>query len=460
MKFKIKEKLDFIRENRQIVYSIILMIIIPVALVANTYFAVQSMQKNMDQELRSKAISVANVFNVSISKSLGNYSEIQSNIDEFTKSNDTIKGLDVYIPFEENFKKVASLDKSSINEVSEDLINVMAWHEEQPVAKLIKVGKDKEVSGRFIGENERFWNIIAPLKDRNGDKKAIVSILVSLKDVDSLTFNTLVQSFTLLVFTVVIIVLLLMSNVRLFEYAILFRKLKEVDQMKDDFISIASHELKTPLTAIKGYSSFLVDQYKNKSKVNKEEIAKRIISTADRLGELVSDVLDVSRIEQGRMKMDFVPVNVTDLLAETIEELKVQADDKKLKTVFKKDPNIPRVLADPAKLKQVFVNLISNAIKYTNKGEITISIEQEEKKVNIFIRDTGIGMSAEEKKNLFTKFYRVRNKETNDIAGTGLGLWITKQLIEKMSGSIYIDSIKGSGSQFTISLPFLKPRGK
>jgi two-component system phosphate regulon sensor histidine kinase PhoR len=188
-----------------------------------------------------------------------------------------------------------------------------------------------------------------------------------------------------------------------------------------------------------------------------KEGINRAIDSSERLETLVEDLLNVSRIEQKRLDVKNEEVELEPIIQDIISQLKIPADEKKLSLKHKKPKEkLPLVLADPERLKQALINLIGNSIKYTEKGSIEITTKIENDKLEIKIADTGIGMSAEEQKHLFEKFHRVQNEKTAKIIGTGLGLWITKQIIELMNGKIYLESMKDVGTQVTIKLNLAK----
>jgi len=254
---------------------------------------------------------------------------------------------------------------------------------------------------------------------------------------------------------VLIIVLILASNTRLFEYAMLFRKLKEVDKMKDDFISMASHELRAPITAIRGYLSLFLEDAYGKLDDKPKGILRTTFNIATHLAGLVEDLLDVSRIEQGRMQMTLEKMPIEETVGEIVEQLHFEAEKKGLAFEYRRPAApLPLIEADKSRLKQVLINLCSNAIKYTPSGSVTVTTEiKDGDKIEIKVTDTGLGMSAEARERLFQKFYRVKTDLTRDIPGTGLGLWITKQIVELMKGRIYVDSIEKVGTQVSVLLP-------
>jgi signal transduction histidine kinase len=180
-----------------------------------------------------------------------------------------------------------------------------------------------------------------------------------------------------------------------------------------------------------------------------------LLAEIDRLSALVDDLLDVTRIQQGRVRFDLQPVSLHGLLSGVVDVLRHEVERKGLTLRYDPPDRELRVSADPQRLRQVFVNIVGNAIKYTEKGEVSLRHEVRGNNVATMVTDTGIGMSPEDREQLFSKFYRIRTTETQKISGTGLGLWITKQIIEHLGGKIYTDSMKERGSQFTVLLPLL-----
>lgn len=226
----------------------------------------------------------------------------------------------------------------------------------------------------------------------------------------------------------------------------------ELEQMKQELISLATHELRAPITAIKGYLDMILAGDTGGVSGETKETIEEVVAINQRLADLVDDLLNVGRIEQGRMTIKTQAVDLAHLIAQATREYESCAEEKNLKLVFH-DKSIPQVKVDPVRLRQVLNNLISNAIKYTLAGSIEISVERKGHEVIVAVRDTGLGIDAESQKKLFQKFYRVRTPETVEITGTGLGLWITKKLLEMMDGKIWLESAEGKGSTFYFSVP-------
>jgi two-component system phosphate regulon sensor histidine kinase PhoR len=252
---------------------------------------------------------------------------------------------------------------------------------------------------------------------------------------------------------IITVVLLVANQGRLFGYALTVTKLKEIDKMKDMFISMASHELRTPLTAIKGYTELLKEKKEIQSDEQSGHFLNNISISVERLQDLVNDVLEVSRAEGNRLPMEIIELDPSEIISQSVEEMRSQATAKGLTLDYQPLEAPVVVKADKDRLKQVLINLIGNSVKYTLKGSVEVSVRTKRKELLITIADTGIGISSEDQANLFQKFYRIQNEHTRGVTGTGLGLWITLEIVKKMNGNITVESIEGVGSHFTVHLP-------
>lgn len=233
---------------------------------------------------------------------------------------------------------------------------------------------------------------------------------------------------------------------------------KLLERLKEEFFAVASHELRTPLTAIRGNASLL--QYHYAEKLEDEDMREMISDIHDasiRLIEIVNDFLDVSRLEQGRITFKKELVDLKTLIRDTIQEVKGTAADKSLYLKLEEpEGKMPKALADKDRTKQVLINLIGNAVKFTEKGGVRIEIRSHDKILRVWVHDTGIGMSKKNQKLLFRKFQHAGEKIlTRDVTrGTGMGLYICKLLVEGMGGKIYLErSAMNKGSSFVFSLP-------
>jgi signal transduction histidine kinase len=232
-------------------------------------------------------------------------------------------------------------------------------------------------------------------------------------------------------------------------------QLKKLDNAKSDFISIASHQLRTPLTSIKGFISLLSEGSYGKITPVQQETLNKVYQSNERLIHLVEDLLDISRIESGRMEFDFAPCQVANLCQEVVDGFALRAKNNKLYLDYKKpDVSLPEIMIDAGKVREVISNMVDNALKYTPKGGVKVSLEQKETNLRVTISDTGIGIPVTELPYLFSKFSRGKDIGRLNAAGTGLGLYVGKSMIEANGGKIWAESEgEGQGSRFIIELP-------
>ncbi|MFA6918975.1 MAG: ATP-binding protein [Patescibacteria group bacterium] len=232
------------------------------------------------------------------------------------------------------------------------------------------------------------------------------------------------------------------------------KELQRLDDAKSEFLSIASHQLRTPLTITKGYVSMMNEgSFGKVPKIIKENLGKIYIAN-ERLLNLVENLLDISRIEAGRLEFNLEPVDLVETAKALVSDFQERAKAKKLKLEFFPDPKLPKCQADAQKIKEVISNLIDNSVKYTNKGEIIIGIHQESQSLIFSCQDTGMGIEPEDLPRLFNKFVRGKGMMTVHTEGTGLGLYFARVVIENMGGRIWAESPgKNRGSKFAFSLP-------
>lgn len=232
-------------------------------------------------------------------------------------------------------------------------------------------------------------------------------------------------------------------------------KIKELEKQKNDFISIATHELRTPITAIKGYLNFLLRDSSNLSEKQLRYLDRAITAT-ERLVNLSEELLEVVRIQQNRHQFVLRQTLIKPITDKLVADFSLRAKDKKIQLSVKDfDPNLSAV-ADPTRLEQVLANIVDNAIKYTKKGSIEISVHKSslinKPAVTINVKDSGIGMSQSEIENVFNKFHRTESAEKTGETGAGIGLYIVRTFIEKMLGRVIITSKPNKGTTCSVQL--------
>jgi signal transduction histidine kinase len=231
-------------------------------------------------------------------------------------------------------------------------------------------------------------------------------------------------------------------------------RLRELDQLKSTFVSIVSHELRTPMTSIKGYVENMLDGLTGYLTEKQFSYLGRVKYNVERLTRMINDLLDLSRIEAGRVELALRPVSLLELVTEVLESLQALAREKSLTLEARYADLLSMIHGDRDKLHQVLTNLIQNAIKFTPPGGAVLveSLVRDDQFVQVSVTDTGCGIQPEDLAKVFEKFYRGESTPT-DARGAGLGLAIVKSLVELHGGRIWVESVPGAGSRFFFTIP-------
>lgn len=229
-------------------------------------------------------------------------------------------------------------------------------------------------------------------------------------------------------------------------------RLQELDRLKSMFIASMSHELRTPLNSIVGFTGIILQGISGKITEDQRKELTMVKNSANHLLALINDVIDVSKIETDQVELFIEEFNLTDLMQETKEFFKVAVDEKNLKLSLK-IPERLIIKGDQRRIKQVIMNLLSNAIKFTNRGEIGIKVKRKDEEVVVSVTDTGMGIKKESMGRLFKQFSRIYVEDRPVIEGTGLGLYLSKKIVDLLGGNIKAESEFGKGSLFTFTFP-------
>ena len=235
------------------------------------------------------------------------------------------------------------------------------------------------------------------------------------------------------------------------------QKDREIEEIKSDFISIVSHELRTPLTAIKGFLSMILKQDFGPLSEKQNHYLSRVYQSNQRMIDLVEDLLESSYIESGKISLTINPVSMENIVGEVVSEVAGKGAAKQIMIKVNRQHRLPLVLADETRLHQILLNLVDNAIKYSNaETEVRIDFKVQADELITIVTDHGVGISGSQIERLFTKFGRIYNPMSVQAGGTGLGLYIVKNLVESHGGRIWVTSREGKGSKFHFSLPIAK----
>lgn len=230
------------------------------------------------------------------------------------------------------------------------------------------------------------------------------------------------------------------------------KKLKEMDETKDEFISMASHQLRTPLTSVKGYMSMVLEGDAGKLTKQQQNLLNQAFVSSQRMVYLIADLLNVSRLKTGKFIIEAHPTNLADVVEGEISQLTETARAKKLELKYSKPKDFPLLMLDETKIRQVIMNFADNAIYYTpNGGHVEIELKEDKSNIYFTVKDDGLGVPKEDQKHLFTKFYRAGNAKKARPDGTGLGLFMAKKVVDAQGGTILFESHEGKGSLFGFS---------
>lgn len=443
-----KKGLTFLREHPQLWFTGLVGLSIVLSFLFVAWQFARIAYDAQEELVNVRAGSILDVFVVFAPEALINPETVRAKISTLRKENPTIESFTVYAQHGNDAWRVY---------VSENGPREGSVVSGVPIVfGLAQANPGTAFTSEIQDENGRHFVTARAITDGAGKPMALAVAFQGMAEADKQILNKIQMSTYILLGVLFVITIIFFRHARIVDFSILYKKQLEVDEMKDSFISMASHELKSPLSVIRGYIEFLKEGVQDEEK--RKEYLRRIDLSAEELRQLVDDILDVSRIEMGRLRFSVEYVRPAEVLHEVFDMFTDSANKKNLNFLIDlegADVNaIVRV--DRGRLKQVIINLTSNAIKYTQSGDVIISLRTQGAKAELAVKDTGIGMTTEEQKRLFSKFYRIEAEESKGVSGTGLGLWITKYITEHMNGDISVESIKGEGSRFVVTFSLHK----
>ncbi len=355
----------YIKDNLVIGYSLALLLLVPAAFFVHNYLINTNYGNVIDGITQKKAILAERILNDLVYDKFSDNSALQSLVTRVARENDEIVSLSILKPREgQAIYDVAASSNSAV------------IGQERKVEPQIFLALTNTRSVAFLDEdsNGRFWKVVRAIRDSEGKKDVgLMEMSLSLAESDIAMNKAITNSYWVLALIVLALVLLQANQIRLMEYALSLNKLKEVDKMKDMFISMASHELRSPLTAIKGYLDLLKGQKNLNLDSESSRYLDNVAASSHRLERLVEDMLEVSRLEGNRFPMEVSDFDPNPLIEQSVEEMRSQAIQKDLILEYLAFPSLVMVKADPSRFKQVVVNLIGNALKYTNKGSVKVT---------------------------------------------------------------------------------------
>jgi signal transduction histidine kinase len=317
------------------------------------------------------------------------------------------------------------------------------------------VNASEDVSSEIEIAGEKLRRVIKVFVGENGEVYALAAADFSINRTLDMIAAGVYQSYLIMGVIMILSLFLIVQHARLFSYVGLSKDLQQKNTAKDNFIRMATHELRAPVTVLTGYTDLLKEDLAGTVDADQQKYIDRMVLSVKNLSDLMADILEVSHLEQGRT--DFEPEIIAPdiVVKEIVDGLAAKAEQKGLKLSFDAKGFSHKIRVNPVCFKRIVTNLVENSIKYTPAGKVTVSVAAQtaKKRCAITIQDTGYGISAEGQAHLFEQFYRVKTQENSGIPGTGLGLWMSREMARKMGGDIMLESIERMGSRFFVFFP-------
>lgn len=470
----LKDAFAFIKDNPAILYSLAVIIILPLVFYLYTFWTINSFRKAIETNINSQSFAIRDILGSLLfrdfpAKDNLDQETLQKTIDSIAaqmngnNSTSTIKigkdpsveNIRVIVKDGRNYKIIAAQDHSSVGKqinVASSLNGegLVAYSWANPVQEGEEVSSEIEVNGKKYSRQ-----IKAFIDPGTQDVYALVTADISLDEINGLIAGTVNQAYVVLAAIILLSLFLVFQHTRLFSYVNLSKNLKSQIIAKDDFIRMATHELRSPLTVMNMYTEALKEELLPITNEEQRQYIERVLISIRNLRDLMSDILEVSHIQQGRV--DFKPEKIVPgaVVKEIVDGIRPKAVEKGL-TLSLEGENFPyNINVNPVCFKRIITNLVENSVKYTPAGKVMVSIKVEtaKKRCVITVQDTGFGISAEGQQRLFEQFYRVKTKENEGIPGTGLGLWMSREMARRMDGDIMLESIEQMGSRFFVFFP-------
>ncbi len=457
MKQFFKNAVVFIRDNPAILFSLALMFFIPLALYFYVSLTINSFERAAEIEINSHTYTAKDVLSLLVPRDFSVFnaetvSAVQQKIDKIVADDTNLQNIRVIVKDGKEYKTVAAQTSDTVGKA----IDVSPSLNGESLIAYSWVNGSEDVASEIEINNERYRRVIKVFAD---DKTGEVYVLATADIPISQTINALsgaiYQGYSIMALIIVLSLLLVFQHTKLFSYVGLSRDLKQKNTAKDNFIRMATHELRAPVTVLNAYMESLKDDLGGTLDDDHQKYVDRMAISVKNLGDLMADILEVSHLEQGRTDFDPEIIAPDAVIQEIVDGLMFKAEEKKLKLTFEKGDFSHKINANLVCFKRIVNNLVENSIKYTPAGKVAVSISAQtaKKRCVITIQDTGFGISAEGQKELFSQFYRVKTQENAGIPGTGLGLWMSREMARKMGGDIMLESIERMGSKFFVFFP-------
>jgi len=449
----------FVRENPAILFSLALIVLIPLALYFYVFLTVQSFESAAMNEIEAHDFTVSDALLAMVerdfpAKDAANPEALQRSIDRIVANDTRLKNIRVIVKDGRDYKAIAAQNPDQVGMS----IDVTPSLNGESLIAYSWVNASEDVSSEIEIAGEKLRRVVKVFVGRNGEVYALAAADFSINRTLDMIAASVYQSYLIMGVIMILSLFLIVQHTRLFSYVGLSKDLQQKNTAKDNFIRMATHELRAPVTVLTGYTDLLKEDLAGTVDADQQKYIDRMVLSVKNLSDLMADILEVSHLEQGRT--DFEPEIIAPdiVVKEIVDGLAAKAEQKGLKLSFDAKGFSHKIRVNPVCFKRIVTNLVENSIKYTPAGKVavTVAAQTAKKRCAITIQDTGFGISAEGQAHLFEQFYRVKTQENAEIPGTGLGLWMSREMARKMGGDIMLESIEKMGSKFFIFFPLAK----
>lgn len=431
--------LSYVKRNPQIYVGLLLVLVVPLLFLYTGQNFLDAAKANQDRLQKDRVGLLHDSLTVLVRSEAISTESLQTQIDYLADLNPDITQFKILVADGTEIVPVVAMATNTVG-VSEENIELY-----QNAA----VRFDESIIFEFFVNGSRFWQAFRAFKADNGE---IMFVFTEhdLSITDTVIKKNEKEAYLVLFFVYLLILVIAWWVIKNTDYKHLYSEAQDAIKTKDLFTNMIAHELRAPLTAMRGYASMIEESKQARSE--EREHAGKISTASERLLNIVNDLLDVARIQSGKLAVELTEVDLAVVINAVIDELRVSASEKSLELFGTGTDESCIAKADPKRLHQVLTNLVSNSIKYTKEGKIEVGVDEKKHCFEIRIKDNGMGISAEDQQKLFAPFYRVDSKDVSQITGTGLGMWITRQLVELMGATIAVESIKGVGTHVVLTI--------
>ncbi len=430
----------YLRNHPQLAFVLVLIFVLPYLFLYSGQNFLDAGRANQERLQKDRVGLMHDAFASVMRASDFNPEVLQAELDQITEQNPDITNFAVLELEEGQPRIIAAVDQSLVGTTTtySDFLRHSAAN-----------SYDSLIYPQQTSEG-RAWSAYRSIERTPGDFYFIYTEH-SLAAIDAVFRANEQAAYVTLIYVYVFLMALTYWHIRLTDYRYLYQEAQRSIETKDQFMNMMAHELRAPLTAMRGYASLIYESETAPDDARRH--ATNINDATERLIAIVNDILDVARIQSGKMAVAEETVVLSEVISSVVEELHISATEKGIVLSTELPEASLTITSDHKRLHQALTNLVSNAIKYTPKGSITLELKELYNKVEIRIKDTGTGISHEDQQRLFAPFFRVASDSVEKITGSGLGMWITKQYIELMGGAIAVESIKGVGTHLVVQLP-------